>query len=57
MVRGRMLNIVKVMRTGGGGFEMRNLLIEIVTCPKEDLLEIESQAQNSYIHNGKLTFF
>ncbi|CAF4962164.1 unnamed protein product, partial [Rotaria socialis] len=27
---------------------------EISTCPKQDLLDIESQVQNSYVHNGKI---
>lgn len=27
---------------------------EIPTCPKEDLLEIESHVENSYVHNGKV---
>lgn len=29
--------------------------LEISTCPKEELLQIESQVENSYIHNGKFS--
>lgn len=28
--------------------------LEIPTCPKQDLLGIESEVENSYVHNGKL---
>jgi len=29
-------------------------ILEIPTCLKQDLLEIESQVENSYVHNGKI---
>ena len=28
--------------------------LEIPTCPKQDLLGIESEVENSYVHNGKI---
>ncbi len=31
------------------------IILEIPTCPKQDLLEIESQVENSYIHNGEFS--
>ncbi len=28
--------------------------LEIPTCPKQDLLDIEAKVENSYVHNGKI---
>ncbi len=28
--------------------------LEISTCPKQNLLAIEAQVENSYVHNGKI---
>jgi hypothetical protein len=35
--------------------KIRKNILEIPTCLKQDLLDIESQVQNSYVYNGKFS--